>query len=1697
MKKWLSIVLAAVLALQTTQLTVHAASSEQTETERVQIGVPANSEKMMRDEAPTNGELSNSLVMEAARNEYESGQIIVRATEEDLAAVGVSVTDLVGESGQRIAADRIKVYKQHYIEVTKQTTQANPKGWYPDALLPLGSSDRFEVKAGRNQGIWLTVHVPKDQPPGVYYGQVTVQVQDAELLEVPIHFTVWDFQLEDGSSTSTAFALWGDQLAKAHHVEMNTQEYWELLENYYWFQTEYRLPPDDLPIPTDDIDAYIDAAGRFLDNSKVTSFRIPYYCSGNCDETRSLDLDKMQSIVDKLRARGWLSKGYFYLNFLDEPSPDRYPLVKDVSVQLKEIAPDVRHVVTKEVVSDLTGYVNTWAVPLQLYDPVKAGQREAAGDQMWWYTALAPQHPYPSYHIDDDLLGARLLSWMQMQHHIEGNLYWSTTIFQKYNGARYVDRDVWSDPMAFAGGANGDGFLMYPGYDYGIHGPVPTIRLEAIREGMEDYEYLRLLQQRLSAAAGQLGLADFDVDAALQPYYDRLFERINKYDEDPQQLLQVRREIANRIVELVRDPLYVWNVERVSDLQQRITIYAKKGASAQLAGQTLQAEAQGASYEVFSELVELNPGLNSLPLNVTHEGEAQQQTLVLVGKGAGLPEFTIGLNDAETADDLSRFMKNGVSMSLSTDWSTQGDSSFKVDYTGGGDYPGFQLFYEGTGFRSGDWSKYSGIGFDVYNPSDAEATIYVKFFDQNWTNYDGNSITIAAKESKRVFIPAESFGGVDRSRMIGFEIWTFGRAQSYTLYYDRFHFIAHEALPSQDLSEAAPEYTIALNNAETEDDLARWQKTEVSLSLSSDYVTQGRQAMKVDYTPSADPQNHWPGISLFYEGTGFRSADWSKYSALGFDVYNPQDEEARIYVKTFDQDWKHNDQNPVTIGPKEWKHVRIPISTLADIDVTRMIGFEIWKFGEAHPYTLYFDHFHFIAGEPLPSQYPGELPDEGLFAYRIDEDELIVDGELDEAAWDLRHEIFYPIYGETDNTGRFGVLWNDRYLYAAFEVNDQDPRSFSHPTQPWEDDGVELFIDGDLTKGPRGKHAPQLTIRYADDQVFLNGAPSESASAVIQRSQPATDGYTVELAVPWTLIAIQPQEGRSIGITAHINDEDMANGIRSYGVVAHTLSGLNDVTTSAEWSEVSLSGEPAPGSPDLLAADKAALEIGFADPDTADAVTQNLSLPLTGRHGTSISWTSSDAAVGPDGTVTRPAYRNGDAVVILTATLVRGSRSDTKTFPVKVLKLARSEEPSPSPNPGSSPDTGSIQAPGGSAPTPTPVNGTAALEPILKANGSAQASVSSSMLDALARSAATDAAGAKTIKLIVKPIAGAQAYEVLLPADVFAAGSDIGKLIIDTQTATLALPRAMLGDEHLRQAATLGLSVAPVSMSELAGQRRRDPFGSGPAIELILTADGRSIEWNNPDAPVAIALKNAITAAEASDASFNPDFMTIWRIDGDGGAVQVPNAKYDPTTGELVFSAAQFGIYAAAYYHRTFDDLAQIDWARAAIEALASKGVMEGATDRRFRPRADITRAEFLGSLVRLLGLSATAQSSFADVAATDANYREIAIAEALGITSGIGNGRFGPNQPISRQEMMVLVVKALRLAGFSLGSDEDASLTGFADEAAVADYARASAATLLGSGLVRGEGGGRLNPQGSLTRAAAATVLYNILKRE
>ena len=178
---------------------------------------------------------------------------------------------------------------------------------------------------------------------------------------------------------------------------------------------------------------------------------------------------------------------------------------------------------------------------------------------------------------------------------------------------------------------------------------------------------------------------------------------------------------------------------------------------------------------------------------------------------------------------------------------------------------------------------------------------------------------------------------------------------------------------------------------------------------------------------------------------------------------------------------------------------------------------------------------------------------------------------------------------------------------------------------------------------------------------------------------------------------------------------------------------------------------------------------------------------------------------------------------------------------------------------------------------------------------------------------------------------------------------------------------------------------------------------------------------------------------------------------------------------------------------RRFNDLDGFGWAQDAINQLAEDGIIRGTAPALFSPGAHITRADFTILIVRALKLEGEAEERFTDVANNDYFAKEISIARRAGIIQGSGENRFRPRDNITRQDMMTIIARALKLCEITLQDAEADALKQFFDHNEIADYARDAAALLVSNCLITGDHG-RIFPQRNTTRAEVAVLLHRIL---
>ncbi|NOU66982.1 hypothetical protein GC096_23315 [Paenibacillus sp. LMG 31461] len=181
-------------------------------------------------------------------------------------------------------------------------------------------------------------------------------------------------------------------------------------------------------------------------------------------------------------------------------------------------------------------------------------------------------------------------------------------------------------------------------------------------------------------------------------------------------------------------------------------------------------------------------------------------------------------------------------------------------------------------------------------------------------------------------------------------------------------------------------------------------------------------------------------------------------------------------------------------------------------------------------------------------------------------------------------------------------------------------------------------------------------------------------------------------------------------------------------------------------------------------------------------------------------------------------------------------------------------------------------------------------------------------------------------------------------------------------------------------------------------------------------------------------------------------------------------------------------------YGTTFDDLEGYEWANMEIEALASSGIIKGASATTFKPGDNITRADFICLLIRALNLNAEVDGNFNDVEDSDYYYKEVGIAKKLGIAQGTGDNQLEPRLSISRQDMMVVAARAMEIAG-RMQHESVSDLSSFSDSSEVAAYAVSPLAQLVKKGIIQGYNG-MIKPNDTAIRAEAAVIIHRLLNK-
>lgn len=257
------------------------------------------------------------------------------------------------------------------------------------------------------------------------------------------------------------------------------------------------------------------------------------------------NMGRLAAVQQLVVKRGW--QGRVLTSLADEPFIYHEKSYRELLARVRKVAPDVGVIEAIETddIGDLDIYVPKLS-HLNLWWP-KFEEMKREGRKVWFYTCCHPMGRYPNRFLDEPLVAARELHWISYLYGLDGYLHWGLNWFTA-NEDPYTEKGAnpWALPQ-------GDSQVAYPGKD----GFVGSLRLSAMRDGLQDYEYLWALEHKLRALKGHLGENANWLDPRQRSLElcHRVVQSFYDHTRDPQVLLDTRKAIADEIEQLDALPL--------------------------------------------------------------------------------------------------------------------------------------------------------------------------------------------------------------------------------------------------------------------------------------------------------------------------------------------------------------------------------------------------------------------------------------------------------------------------------------------------------------------------------------------------------------------------------------------------------------------------------------------------------------------------------------------------------------------------------------------------------------------------------------------------------------------------------------------------------------------------------------------------------------------------------------------------------------------------------------------------------------------------------------------------------------------------------------------------------------------------------------------------------------------------------------
>lgn len=516
---------------------------------------------------------------------------------------------------------------------------------YPEYLM---AEDQINIQKGTYQPIWLTIKIPQNAEEGTYIGIVKVKSLQGEQ-SLPLCLSIYPFTLPSERHLKVVEWYTTEEFERFHGIKEKYSEAWfSMLKTYAENMVAHRqnvfgvtmnsieirrLENGELEFDFSRFDQIAQVfwnTGKmdWLETGFLTKFGADAWFSTeislNDIEVTDIGAGKRVSLAGEdvipyllpafeshLRQKGWLQKTLFHVK--DEPSLHNALAWREMSRYIHKYAPDLKRIDAIEttfLLDDIEVAVPKLDALESWYESYSKWQQE--GNELWFYTVGIYQGSFlPNKTIDMPLIDSRILHWLNYRYDANGYLHWGWNQWDE-------------NPYKEIGMHMGDAWHVYPVKE----GVLNSLRWEQMRNGIQDYEYFRMLEDRITALKDSLGswFTWIDPKQRSKEIAGSVVMSLVEHSEDPEVLYRAKKEIIKELMKFETSPrIYVQTDPVVNTTltdQSSVAVYGwtEPGTKIVVNGKELPVSNQGLFLEQFG----LSPEDNKISVEASNSSGSKK-----------------------------------------------------------------------------------------------------------------------------------------------------------------------------------------------------------------------------------------------------------------------------------------------------------------------------------------------------------------------------------------------------------------------------------------------------------------------------------------------------------------------------------------------------------------------------------------------------------------------------------------------------------------------------------------------------------------------------------------------------------------------------------------------------------------------------------------------------------------------------------------------------------------------------------------------------------------------------------------------------------------------------------------------------------------------------------------------------------------